>query len=252
MNSYIKKRKKGSSADSYYLFGFHSVSQALLNPKRKKYELWTTRNAREKLGSKMSLPKIPIHFLETVKGPLISKDSVHQGLILRVAPLYQKMEKEFLTKKCRNVVVILDKVTDPQNVGAIIRTSLFFDCLAVLNTERGGAKEGGSLVKSASGAFEKMPYILVTNISQTLRYMKKLGFIVVGLDSKAKEDIKSSPFSDLGTNIVLVFGAEGKGLRRLTLENCDYHAKISGKTDFSSLNVSTAVGITLHTILNSC
>ena len=144
----------------------------------------------------------------------------------------------------------MDQVTDPQNVGTIIRTSLFFGCIAVINSERGGAREGGALVKSASGAFEKIPYILATNISQTLAYFKKTGFVVIGLDEKADLSINSKFFSTFENNIVLVFGSEGKGLRRLTLENCDYHAKISAYSTFSSLNVSTAVGVTLHSLLS--
>ncbi len=247
----MHKKNRKTEANSYYLYGLHSVAEAISNPKRKKLELWVTKNAYNKLTAKLTLPKIPTHYIENVSKLPIPKENVHQGVILKVAPLNHKIDRELLTRKGKNVVIVLDKVTDPQNVGTIIRTSLFFGCIAVINCERGGAREGGALVKGASGAFENIPYILTTNISQTLGYFKKFDYAVIGLDSKADLSINSNFFSSFENNIVLVFGAEGKGLRRLTLENCDYQAKISGHSNFSSLNVSTAVGITLNSLLSS-
>ncbi len=247
----INKKKKKLDPSSYYLYGFHAVYEAISNKKRKKLELWLTKNAYNKLISQTTLPRIPIHFIEKTSKLPIPKENVHQGAILKVSPLNHQLDKELLSREGRNIVIVLDKVTDPQNVGAIIRTSLFFGCVAVINSERGGAGEGGALVKGASGAFEKIPYILTTNISQTLIYLKKSGFVVIGLEATANLSINSNFFSDFENNLVLVFGSEGKGLRRLTLENCDYLAKITGYSDFYSLNVSTAVGITLNSVLNS-
>ena len=249
MRKPIEKRNR-KTENSYFLYGLHSVAEAIANPKRKKLELWVTKNAYNKLISKVTLPKLPINYLEKTPKLPISKDTVHQGVILKVAPLNHQLEKGLITKPGKNVVIVLDKVTDPQNVGTIIRTSLFFGCIAVINSERGGAREGGALVKGASGAFEKIPYILVSNISQTLNFFKKSGFSVIGLDAKADLSINSKFFSTFENNLVLVFGSEGRGLRRLTLETCDYNAKISGNSTFSSLNVSTAVGITLNSLLS--
>ncbi len=134
-------------------------------------------------------------------------------------------------------------MSDPQNVGAIIRSSLFFNCNAIINTFNGGSSENGSLVKAASGAFEQVPYIQVTNISQTIVRMKKLGYLIIGLDENSKDKISS--FEKVSRDIAIVFGAEGKGIRRLTKEHCDFLVSIDGNHNFSSLNVSTAVGITL-------
>ncbi len=144
------------------------------------------------------------------------------------------------------LIIILDKVSDPQNVGTIIRSSLFFNCNAIINTLNGGSSETGSLVKAASGAFERVYYIQATNIAQTIVKLKKLGYIIIGLDETSKEKISS--FRKGNDDIAIVFGAEGKGIRRLTKEYCDMLLSIDGNHTFSSLNVSTAVAITLFSI----
>ena len=250
MRNPIEKRRRKTEINTYFLYGLHSVAEAIANPKRIKLELWLTKNARNKLISKVTLPKIPTHYLEKTSKLPISNENVHQGGILKVASLNHQLDKELITGKGKNIVIVLDKVTDPQNVGTIIRTSLFFGCIAVINSERGGAREGGALAKGDWGAIEKIPYILVANISQTLDFFKKSGFAVIGLEANADLSINSKFFSTFENNLVLDFGSEGRGLRRLTLENCDYHAKISGNATFSSLNVSTAVGITLNSLLS--
>ena len=177
----------------------------------------------------------------------ISDNKVHQGVILKVSPLKQPDNiSELQNYKQPRLVVILDKVSDPQNVGTIIRSSLFFNCNAIINTLNGGSSENGSLVKAASGAFERVHYIQATNIAQTIVKLKKLGYIIIGLDETATEKISS--FKKGNDDIAIVFGAEGKGIRRLTKEYCDMLLSIDGNHTFSSLNVSTAVGITLFNI----
>ncbi len=242
-----KRSKKNLENNDYYMFGLHAVKAAIKNPKRRKHELWITQNAREKLFKDDKIPDIPIFSLDHSKNLPISENKVHQGVILKVSPLKQPHDicKIQNTKQPR-LIVILDKVSDPQNVGAITRSSLFFNCNAIINSLNGGSSENGSLVKAASGAFEQVPYIQVTNISQTIIRLKKLGFLIIGLEENSIN--KLSSFKKGNSDLAIVFGAEGKGIRQLTKKNCDMLVSIDGNHSFSSLNVSTAVGITLFTI----
>ena len=239
-----KKYKSKKDNRDYYIFGLHAVKAAIENPYRKKHELWISQNARTKIFGSLKLPSIPIFNLEKSKNLPISEDKVHQGAILKVSPLQQPSNINELSKTDQpNLVVILDKVSDPQNVGAIIRSSLFFNCNAIINAFNGGSSENGSLVKAASGAFEKVHYIQVANIVQTISKLKKIGYFIIGLDENSADKISSIEKGN--SDIAIVFGAEGKGIRRLTREHCDLLVSIDGNHSFSSLNVSTAVGITL-------
>ncbi|MDC3087449.1 23S rRNA (guanosine(2251)-2'-O)-methyltransferase RlmB [Paracoccaceae bacterium] len=239
-----KKYKSNKDNRDYYMFGLHAVKAAIENPYRKKHELWISQNARTKIFTSLKPPSIPIFNLDKSKSLPISENNVHQGAILKVSPLKQPADIHEINKSNQpKLVVVLDKVSDPQNVGAIIRSSLFFNCNAIINTINGGSSENGSLVKAASGAFEQARYVEVTNIVQTIIKLKKIGYFVIGLDEKSRDKI-SSITKEKG-DIAVVFGAEGKGIRRLTREHCDQLVSIDGNHSFSSLNVSTAVGITL-------
>ena len=242
-----KKYKSFKDNSDYYMFGLHAVKAAIENPNRKKHELWVSQNARTKIFNSLKTPSIPIFNLDKSKKLPISENKVHQGAILKVSPLKQATEIHETSKTNQpKLVVILDKVSDPQNVGAIIRSSLFFNCYAIINSINGGSSENGSLVKAASGAFEQVRYIQVTNIVQTIIKLKKNGYFVIGLDENSVDKISS--ISKGKGDTAVVFGAEGKGIRRLTREHCDHLVSIDGNHSFSSLNVSTAVGITLFNI----
>ena len=231
----------------YYMFGLHAVKAAIENPYREKHELWISQNARTKIFSSLKLPSIPIFNLDKSKTIPISENKVHQGAILKVSPLKQPSNIHEINKSNQpKVVVVLDKVSDPQNVGAIIRSCLFFNCNAIINTINGGSSENGSLVKAASGAFEQVSYIQVTNLVQTIKKLKEIGYRVMGLDEMSKDKISS--ITKGKDDIAVVFGAEGKGIRRLTKEHCDQLVSIDGNHSFSSLNVSTTVGIALFNI----
>ena len=239
-----RKYKSKKDNRDYYMFGLHAVKAAIENPYRKKHELWISQNARTKIFTRLKLPSIPIFNLDKSKNLPISENKVHQGAILKVTPLKQPADIHEINKSNQpKLVVVLDKVSDPQNVGAIIRSSLFFNCNAIINSINGGSSENGSLVKAASGAFEQVRYIEVTNIVQTIIKLKEIGYFVIGLDEKSKDKISS--ITKGKGDIAVVFGAEGKGIRRLTREHCDQLVSIDGNHSFSSLNVSTAVGITL-------
>ena len=238
-----KYRSKKDNGD-YYMFGLHAVKAAIENPHRRKHELWISQNARAKIFRSLKTPAIPIFNLDKSKDLPISENNVHQGAILKVSPLRQPTEIDEISKtKQQKIVVILDKVSDPQNVGAIIRSSLFFNCNAIVNSLIGGSSENGSLLKAASGAFEQTRYIQVKNIVQTIIKLKKLNYFIIGLDENSADKVSSFKKGDI--DIAFVFGAEGKGIRRLTKEHCDQLVSIDGNHNFSSLNVSTAVGITL-------
>ena len=247
MVTHNKRSKNILVKSDYYMFGLHAVKAAIENPNRKKHALWISENARAKVFNNYKIPKIPIFNLDKSKSLPISDNKVHQGAILKVSPLKQPSDiLEIQNAKQPKLVVILDKVSDPQNVGAIIRSSLFFDCNAIINTYNGGSSENGSLVKAASGAFEQINYIQVANISQTITRLKKSGYIVIAIDENSTNKISS--FKKNNDDIAIVFGAEGKGIRRLTKERCDLQLSIDGNHNFSSLNVSTAVGITLFNL----
>ena len=247
MGMYSKRTKNIRENSAYYMFGLHAVKAAIKNPNRKKHELWISQNARAKIFSDNEIPNIPIFNIDKSKNLPISENKVHQGAILKVSPLKQPSDIHEIHKNNHpKLIIILDKVSDPQNVGTIIRSSLFFNCHAIINTLNGGSSENGSLVKAASGAFERVHYIQATNIAQTIVKLKKLGYIIIGLDETATEKVSS--FKKGNDDIAIVFGAEGKGIRRLTKEYCDMLLSIDGNHTFSSLNVSTAVGITLFNI----
>ncbi len=236
MGMYSNRTKKIKENSAYYMFGLHAVKAAIKNPNRNIHELWISQNARHKIFTNHEIPSIPIMNIEKSKSLPISENKVHQGAILKVSPLKQPNDIDEIQKnKQPKLIVILDKVSDPQNVGAIIRSSLFFNCNAIVNTLNGGSSENGSLVKAASGAFERVHYIQVTNIAQTIVKLRKLGYIIVGLDENSTEKISS--FRKSNNDIAIVFGAEGKGIRRLTKEYCDMLLSIDGNHKFSSLNV---------------
>ena len=245
-----KKLKPNKENNDYYIFGLHAVKAAIENPNRIKHELWLSQNAKAKIFSNMNVPSIPFFNLDKSTRLPISENKVHQGAILKVSPLKQMTEVHVISKKRqRKLVVILDKVSDPQNVGAIIRSCLFFNCDTIVNSRNGGSSENGSLVKAASGAFEKISYIQVANIVQTIIKLKKNGYFIIGLDENSADKISS--IRKETSDIAFVFGAEGKGIRRLTKVHCDQLVSIDGNNNFSSLNVSTAVGITLFNMQSS-
>ena len=239
-----KTSKIKKEHSDYYMFGLHAVKAAIENPNRRKHELWISQNARAKIFGNAKIPTIPVFNIDKSKDLPISESKVHQGAILKVSPLRQLSEIDEISKTDQSkLVVILDKVSDPQNVGAIIRSSLFFNCNAIINSLNGGSSENGSLLKAASGAFEQAVYVQVKNIVQTIIKLKKIGYFVIGLDENSADKVSSFKKGD--SDIAIVFGAEGKGIRRLTREHCDLLVSIDGNHSFSSLNVSTAVGITL-------
>jgi 23S rRNA (guanosine2251-2'-O)-methyltransferase len=237
-----KKEKYQAPEDCDVLYGIHTVREALLNAKRKHRRLLVTENAFVRLSEDTPMPLEP----EVVKAEaitaLLPPDAVHQGVYLETVRLpLLRLEKLPQDK----IIVALDQVTDPHNVGAILRTSAAFDVGAILTTFRNSPEITGVLAKAASGALEHVPIVGVTNLGRALTELKDEGYQIIGLDSDAPEVMASLV---LKLPVVLVLGAEGKGLRQSTRALCDHLARVQLPGAIRSLNVSNAAAISLYAV----
>ena len=249
INDKYKKIKNLNRNNKYYIYGIHSVQEALKNPKRKKIFLYVTRNSYQKVSYEIVESKVKFKILNTKElSSLISKEITHQGIILETTPLnYDYNFEELCFPKSKNArLVLLDQLYDPQNVGAILRTSEIFGIQAVITTKYQSTKETGTLAKSASGALEYLPYIRITNLVNTINSLKKMGYFVIGLDINSKSCLEETLKKIGNEPIAIVLGSEGKGLRELTKKNCDFLSKIPFKNNIFSLNVSSAAAIALY------
>jgi 23S rRNA (guanosine2251-2'-O)-methyltransferase len=225
------------------LYGFHSVVEALKNPRRKVSALYVGENALARLEEMApgSAPR-PTILRPDELSRLVAPGAVHQGIIADVEPL-PGLDLEDIPDD--GVVLVLDQVTDPHNVGAILRSAAAFGASAMLTTDRHSPHDTGVLAKAASGALEHVPIITVPNLAQALAQLGKRGFWRVGLDSEGEASLEDS----VGARpLVLVLGAEGKGLRRLTRERCDVLARLDVPGALRSLNVSNAAAVALYAI----
>jgi 23S rRNA (guanosine2251-2'-O)-methyltransferase len=231
------------SDENDIIYGAHPVEEALKNPKRKFVKLTCTLNGAERLKPFTQLLGLTPEIVNPkVLDRKVEPDAVHQGMILEAKPLRQPQLNEI---EQSGVVVMLDQVTDPHNVGAILRSCAAFQVTAVVTTARHSAEASGVLFKAASGAYEHVPFVKVTNLARAMEELREAGFRLVGLDSEAEialgEVDKTPP-------LVLVLGAEGKGLRELTRKNCDVVAKLDFSGAIRSLNVSNAAAVALYAL----
>lgn len=228
--------------EQVFLYGLHTVRAAIQNPERKNIRLSVTQNAlaRLEIGPVESLP-FPVDMVSP--GDIdrhLGPDAIHQGVMLETRPLpVRRLE----ALKDSPLLLVLDQVTDPHNVGAIMRSAVAFDCGAVITTIRHSPTESGVLAKSASGALEMIPYIQITNLADVLNELHALGFTTIGLDSEGPQPLEGT-FS--GERIALVLGAEGKGLRQKTRETVTALARLDMPGAIKSLNVSNAAAISLY------
>jgi 23S rRNA (guanosine2251-2'-O)-methyltransferase len=224
------------------LYGWHTVLEALRNPRRVTRRLVTTENAairlREALGT--ALPTEPVIAKAEDIGRQLTPDAVHQGLLLIAEPLVSPALDEM---EATGIVLALDQVTDPHNVGAILRSAAAFGVSAVITTERHSPEVTGVLAKAASGALEHVPLVTVRNLARALDDLKQRGLVLVGLDSDGDADIAALP---LRRPLALVLGAEGKGLRQLTRQTCHHVARLELPGRIVSLNVSNAAAVALY------
>jgi 23S rRNA (guanosine2251-2'-O)-methyltransferase len=240
-----QKRQPGND-EIERLYGVHTVGEALKNPKRKFIKLLATKNAADRLADEIAQARIAIDpVLPRELDRLLGPEAVHQGLVLDCKPLRQPRLDEIPRE---GIVVLLDQVTDPHNVGAIMRSCAAFGVTALVATARHSPEASGVLLKSASGAYEHVPFTKVTNLSRAMAELRDYGFLLVGLDSEAPADIGDAKLS---RPVALVLGAEGKGLRRLTRDSCDTVVRLDMPGLIKSLNVSNAAAIALYALHRS-
>jgi 23S rRNA (guanosine2251-2'-O)-methyltransferase len=231
-----------------WLYGHHAIAAALANPRRRLRRLLLTAEAEASLSEVLTQPW-PLQPERTDRpriDQLLGRDIAHQGVALLADPLAQLSLAEVLERS--GPIVVLDQVTDPRNVGAIMRTAAAFGAAAVITQDRNAPEETGSLAKAASGALETIPLLRAVNIARTLIALKAANVWCIGLDASGKP--LSGPFF-AGRRVALVLGAEGEGMRRLTRETCDEIAGLSIKGVVESLNVSAATAVALYELTRS-
>ncbi len=243
-----ERAKRAAERETVWLFGLHAVRDALLNPARKKLRLVLTKNAADRLWDALAAGGIAPEIVDPRRFDVpIDETSVHQGAAMEVKPLnWGSLEEVCISGAGLPLVVLLDRVTDPHNVGAVLRSAEVFGARAVIAPQRHSAPETGALAKTASGALERQPYLRVTNLSDAMTELKAMGYVLLGLDGDATVTLAEA-LAEIGTRPVgLVMGAEGPGLRDKTRDTCDRLVKIPARGGFASLNVSNAAAVALY------
>ena len=270
-----RARHHGSGETAIWLYGAHAVIEALANPRRRCRRLLLGPEAAQRHGPRIDALLATRRAGDPADAPsreavargdiarTLPEGAVHQGLALLAGPLAQPDLRDLLAgpgirgaaegraaegraAEGRMVVVVLDQVTDPQNVGAVLRSSAAFGARALITTRRHAPPESGSLAKAASGAFEHVPYLQVGNLARALETLKAAGFWCLGLSGEAERALAEA---DPGGALALVLGAEDTGLRRLTREACDVMARLPTRPPIDALNVSNAAAVALYELL---
>ena len=242
----MSRRKKShqshGTANRPRLWGKHAVAAALDNPGRKVLRAWATREA----ATFMQFPKeLPVTLADVADlGRLVPHDAPHQGVVIEVEPLDDAWLDDLLhDAQEKAVLLVLDQVTDPHNVGAILRSAAAFGAIGIVTQDRHSPPESGALAKAASGALERVPWVRVVNLARALEEIGEAGFWRIGLAGDADSDLKDA----LGPQrVALVLGAEGAGLRPNTREHCDALARLPITDTIESLNVSNAAAVALY------
>lgn len=247
-----ERQKRASAAETVWLFGLHAVRDALMNPAREKLRLVVTKNAADKLADAIAASGVTPEVSDprNFAAP-IDPQSVHQGAALEVKPLDWGRISDVCAGSPDRVprVILLDRVTDPHNVGAILRSAEVFGAAAVIAPRHHSAPETGALAKTASGALERQPYLRVRNLADAMTELQRMGYIVLGLAGEAEQSIEQALEERRDRPVALVLGAEGPGLRQKTRETCDALVRIDFSGAFGSLNVSNAAAVALYASL---
>jgi 23S rRNA (guanosine2251-2'-O)-methyltransferase len=242
----MSRRKKShqshGTANRPRLWGKHAVAAALDNPNRKVLRAWATRETADFL----QFPKdIPLTIADVADlGRLVPHDAPHQGVVIEVEPLEDAWLDGILnTAPERAVLLVLDQVTDPHNIGAILRSAAAFGAIGIVTQDRHSPPESGVVAKAASGTLERVPWIRVVNLARALEEIAEAGFWRIGLTGDAQTELKAA----LGpARVALVLGAEGPGLRPNTRDHCDALARLPISNAVESLNVSNAAAVALY------
>ncbi len=243
-----ERARRADSAETIWLFGLHAVRDALENPARVRRSLIVTRNALDRLGEAVAHGGLEPRIVDPRRfdAPL-DPQSVHQGAALEVEPLdWGSVSEICAPRDAAPLVLLLDRVTDPHNVGAILRSAEVFGARAVVAPHRHSAPETGALAKTASGALERQPYLRVPNLANAMGQLRDMGYAIVGLDGAAEMDLGSALAGLQRQPLALALGAEGPGLRELTGKLCHRMARIPAAGSFGSLNVSNAAAVALY------
>ena len=243
-----EQARRKSAAETIWLFGLHAVRDALNNSAREKLRLIVTKNAADRIGADLIAGSgLEPEFADARKfsAPL-DAGSVHQGAALEVRPLDWGKLRDLAHPSGAPRLLALDRVTDPHNVGAILRSAEVFGARAVIAPARHAAPETGALAKTASGALERQPYLRVPNLGDALEELDRLGYTILGLDGEAEATLADAALGLTDHPVVLVMGAEGPGLRARTKELCHRLIRIPFTGDFGSLNVSNAAAVALY------
>ncbi|MAN61525.1 MAG: 23S rRNA (guanosine(2251)-2'-O)-methyltransferase RlmB [Parvibaculum sp.] len=242
------KRRPGApgtsnnEAASGYLYGIHAVTAALSNEKRRIAQLICTSGVAKDLEASGLTGRIKPTLMQTGDiSELLPPGAVHQGVAIKTNPLHEPDLDQVM--ETANRLALLDQVTDPHNVGAILRSAAVFGISSLVMTDRNSPPQSGVLAKSASGALEHISICRVSNLSRSIETLIKQGFTIIGLDGDAEHDLNEI---DAGEKVALVLGAEGVGLRRLTREKCDWLAKLPATGPMRSLNVSNAAAVAFY------
>jgi len=227
------------------LWGHHAVEAALKNPDRVHRKLWATREAVAALDGELP-SEFPVEWASPADlGRLVTRDAPHQGLVLDCAPLEELAIDDLPEAEAAHPVLVLDQVTDPHNLGAILRSAAAFGAAAVVTQDRHAPPESGALAKAASGALEIVPWVRVVNLSRALEELAEAGYWRVGLDGGAEhlfgDVLQTGP-------VALVLGAEGEGLRHNVANHCDVLARLPIAAAMESLNVSNAAAVALYAL----
>jgi 23S rRNA (guanosine2251-2'-O)-methyltransferase len=243
-----ERDRRVAARETVWLFGLHAVRDALLNPARVRLRLVLTPNAADRLAEAVAASGMTPEIVDPRRFEVpLDPDSVHQGAALEARPLHWgDLDSVCAGGERAALAVLLDRVTDPHNVGAILRTAEVFGARAVIAPHRHSAPETGALAKSASGALERQPYLRVGNLADTMQRLRAMGYTLVGLDGAADTGLEAGLADVRGGPVAIVLGAEGPGLRDLTRQTCDRLVRISAAAGFGSLNVSNAAAIALY------
>ena len=234
-----------ASAGQVRLWGRHAVEAALKNPDRQHRKLWATREGVASLDGELPAD-FPVEYADVADlARLVAKDAPHQGLVLECAALEDRFLDEVLDGDPARPIVVLDQVTDPHNVGAIMRSAVAFNAAALVTQDRHAPPEGGVIAKSASGALETLPWIRVVNLACAMEEMAEAGYWRIGLtghtDTTFGDALPAGP-------VAIVLGAEGEGMRQNIQTHCDALAKLPISNEIESLNVSNAAAIALYAV----
>jgi 23S rRNA (guanosine2251-2'-O)-methyltransferase len=236
------KGKGGGNPNRPRFWGKHAVAAALDNPDRRVLKAWATREAADFMNFPSDVVVVMAEAPDL--GLMVPHDAPHQGVVIEVEPLEDIWLADVLADAPEKaVLLVLDQVTDPHNVGAILRTAAAFGAIAIVTQDRHAPPEGGALAKAASGALERVPWVRVVNLARALEDIAEAGFWRIGLAGDAATDLKAA----LGPQrVALVLGAEGPGMRHNTREHVDALAKLPITDAVESLNVSNAAAVALY------